>query len=83
VHSAGKDADFYPIDYRVSAPDVEGKTKHDHFQEMFRNAVEHKQIRARTILFDGWSASAENLQLIHRHQRTFFTTLKSNRLVSG
>jgi hypothetical protein len=82
VHSGGKEEDFYPIDSRVDAPDVDGKTKNDHFQEMFVNAVDQKQIQARTILFDGWYASAENLKLIHRRKRTFFTTLKSNRLVS-
>ena len=82
VHSAGKDEDFYPIDYRVYAPDVDGKTKNDHFQEMFVNALDQKQLQARTILFDGWYASAENLKLIHRRKRIFFTTLKSNRLVS-
>jgi len=82
VHSAGKEADFYPIDYRVYAPDVDGKTKNDHFAEMFVNALEQKHIQARTILFDGWYASAENLKLIHRHKRIFFTTLKNNRLIS-
>jgi hypothetical protein len=82
VHSAGKDADFYPIDYRVYAPDGDGKTKNDHFAEMFVNAIEQKHIQARTILFDGWYASAENLKLIHRRKRIFCTTLKSNRLVS-
>ena len=82
VHSAGKDADFYPIDYRVYAPEVDGKTKNDHFSEMFVNAMDQKQLRAGTILFDGWYASAENLKLIHRRKRIFFTTLKSNRLVS-
>jgi Transposase DDE domain len=82
VHSAGKDGDFYPIDYRVYAPDVDGKTKNDHFQEMFVNALDLKCVQARTILFDGWYASAENLKLIHRRKRIFFTTLKSNRLVS-
>jgi Transposase DDE domain len=82
VHSGGKDADFYPIDYRVYAPEVDGKTKNDHFQEMFVNAVDQKQIQARTFLFAGWYASAENLKVIHRRKRTFFTTLKSNRLVS-
>jgi hypothetical protein len=81
-HSAGKDEDFYPSDYRGYAPEVEGKTKNDHFQEMFVNAVDQKQIQARTLLFDGWYASAENLKLIHRRKRIFFTTLKSNRLVS-
>jgi len=82
VHSGGKEEDFYPIDYRVYAPDVDGKTKNAHFQEMFVNAVDQQQIQARTILFEGWYASAENLKLIHRRKRTFFTTLKSNRLVS-
>jgi DDE superfamily endonuclease len=82
VHSAGKDEDCYPMDYRVDAPDVEGKTKNDHFQEMFVNAVEQKEIQARTILFDGWYASAENLKVIHRRRWTFFTTRKSNRVVS-
>jgi hypothetical protein len=82
VHSGGKEEDFYPIDYRVYAPEVDGKTKNEHFSEMFINAIEQKHIQARTILFDGWYASAENLKLIHRRKRIFFTTLKSNRLVS-
>ena len=82
VHSAGKEADFYPIDYRIYAPDVDGKTKNDHFSEMFLNALDQKHVQARTILFDGWYASAENLKLVHRRKRIFFTTLKSNRLVS-
>jgi len=82
VHSGGKEEDFYPIDYRVYAPDVDGKTKNEHLQEMFVNAIDQKQLKARTILFDGWYASAENLKLIHRRHWTFCTTLKSNRLVS-
>jgi hypothetical protein len=82
VHSNGQARDFYPIDYRIYAPDIDGKTKNDHFAEMFVNAIEHKQIKARTILFDGWYASAGNLKLINQHGWTFFTTLKSNRLVS-
>jgi hypothetical protein len=49
---------------------------------MFLRAVSDKQLQARTILFDAGSASVENLKLIHRSGWTFFTTLKSNRLVS-
>jgi hypothetical protein len=82
VHSGGKEEAFYPIDYRVYAPDIDGKTKNAHFQEMFVHALDQKQSQACTILFDGGYASAENLKLIHRRKRTFFTTLKSNRLVS-
>jgi len=82
VHSHGQDGNFYPIDYRVYAPEVDHKSKNHHFQEMFIQAIENKALKARTILFDAWYASSENLKLIHRRRWTFFTTLKSNRLVS-
>jgi hypothetical protein len=82
VHNNGQADDFYPIDYRVYAPEVDHKSKNHHFQEMFLQAIQHKQLKARTILFDAWYASSENLKLIHRQHWTFFTTLKSNRLVS-
>ena len=49
---------------------------------MFKNALTHKQLQARTIVFDSWYASAANWKLIHRRARIFFTTRKSNRLVS-
>jgi len=82
VHSAGAKKDFYPIDYRIYAPDQDGKTKNDHFVEMVRNAMADKQIQAKRILFDTWYASADNLKLVHRLGLIFFTTLKSNRMVS-
>jgi hypothetical protein len=82
VHSAGAQKDFYPIDYRLYAPDQDGKTKNDHFVEMVRNAMADKLIQARRILFDSWYASSDNLKLVHRLGLTFFTTLKSNRMVS-
>lgn len=82
VHSAGDQKDFYPIDYRIYAPDQDGKTKNEHFSEMVINAVYAKKIKAKRILFDSWYASAENLKLVHRSGLIFFTTLKSNRMVS-
>ena len=82
VHSAGDGKDFYPIDYRVYAPEQDGKTKNDHFAELVINAVFAKKIKAKRILFDSWYASVDNLKLVDRLGLTFFTTLKSNRLVS-
>jgi len=82
VHSAGDQKDFYPIDYRIYAPDQDGKTKNDHFVDMVTNAVFAKNLKAKRILFDSWYASAENLKLVDRLGLTFFTTLKSNRMVS-
>jgi hypothetical protein len=82
VHSAGDEKDFYPIDYRIYAPDQDGKTKNDHFAELVINAVFAKKIKAKRILFDSWYASADNLKLVDRLDLTFFTTLKSNRMIS-
>jgi hypothetical protein len=82
VHSAGAKGDFYPIDYRIYAPEQDGKTKNDHFVEMVMNAVSDKGIQAKRILFDSWYASVDNLKLVNRLGLIFFTTLKSNRMVS-
>lgn len=82
VHSSGAAGDFYPIDYRIYAPETDGKTKNDHFREMLVRAVADKRIQAKTVLIDSWYAGAENLKLIHRLGLVFFTTLKENRLVS-
>lgn len=80
VHSDG--TNFYPIDFRIYSPEADGKTKNDHFQDMFLALLNEKKLLAKTILFDSWYASIDNLKLIHRSQRYFVTTLKSNRMVS-
>jgi hypothetical protein len=80
VHSDGKE--HYPIDYRIYDNSVDGKTKNDHFKDMLVNAVADKGIRAKTVLFDSWYAAWENLKLVNTLKMTFYTTLKSNRLVS-
>lgn len=80
VHTNGQE--HYPIDFRVYAKETDGKTKNDHFQEMLNRAVHDKQIKAKTVLFDSWYGSWQNLKLAQRLGLTFYTTLKSNRLVS-
>ncbi len=82
LHSAGATGDFYPIDYRLYAPDSDGKTKNDHFRDMLIAALADKRLQAQTMLLDSWYAGADNLKLIHRLGLIFFTTLKENRLVS-
>lgn len=62
AHSAGVKQDFSPIDYRVYAPNQDGKIKNDHFADMVVNAVFAKKIKAQCILFDSWYASASNLK---------------------
>ncbi len=81
LHTDGQ-GQFYPIDFRIYAKKHDGKTKNDHFREMLRHAIGDKQIKARTVLFDSWYASWQNLKLVHRLDLVFYTALKSNRLVS-
>jgi hypothetical protein len=52
VHSDG--VNFYPIAFRIYAPDTDGKTKNEHFREMLLAALETKKLLAQTILFDSW-----------------------------
>jgi len=80
LHSDG--TDFYPIDFRVYAPDQDGRTRNEHFLEMLTRARSDKRIKANTVLFDAWYASVDNLKAIHRLGMVFVTTLKENRLVS-
>jgi hypothetical protein len=80
VHSDGKE--HYPIDYRIYGHTADGKTKNDHFKDMLVNAIAGKNILAKTVLFDSWYAAWENLKLASSLKLTFYTTLKSNRLVS-
>ncbi|TRW96110.1 transposase [Candidatus Methylobacter oryzae] len=80
VHSDGQD--HYPVDYRIYHNVVDGKTKNDHFKDMLVNAIADKALKAKTVLFDSWYASWENLKLVHSLKRTFYTTLKSNRMIS-
>jgi len=82
VPSSGEAGDFMPLDFRIYAPDQDQKTKNDHFLDMFQQVVAEDKLLALIILFDSWYAGSTNLKKIHRAGWTFFTTLKSNRLVS-
>src|SRR5438552_4162202 len=82
LHTDGVAGNYYPIDYRIYAPQQDGKTKNEHFRDMLIGAVSDKGIRARCVLFDSWYGSVDNLKLVVRLDMAFVTTLKSNRLVS-
>ena len=80
VHTDGET--YYPIDFRIYAKEMDGKTKNDHFREMLLSTKHDKQVQANTVLFDSWYGSWDNLKQVHRLGMVFFTTLKSNRMVS-
>jgi len=80
VHYDGQE--FYPIDYRIYAPKVNGLTKNALFVEMLMAAKHSKGIKARTVLFDSWYSSVDNLKLINSLDMIFVAPIKDNRLVS-
>lgn len=76
-----KTGEFWVIDYRLYAPDEDGKTKPDHVIEMLLNIVNTKQIIFEKVLMDCWYASQRLMELIDSLEKTYYCPLKINRLV--
>lgn len=76
-----KTGHYWIIDWRIYAPDEDGKSKLDHVQEMFDNAMAHKKLPFRTVLMDSWYATMDLMKHIHRTGKRFYCPLKSNRKV--
>ena len=70
---------FWLLDYRIFAPEADGKSKLDHVREMFANAVGHKNLLFRTVLMDSWYAAKELMLYIERAGKIFYCPLKDNR----
>lgn len=73
--------EYWPIDYRLFAPDQDGKTKLDHVREMLLNAVANKALPCDRVLFDTWYATQELMLLVDSLGKRFYCPIKSNRLV--
>ncbi len=72
---------FWLINYRLFAPDVDGKTKLQHVREMFDNAIEMKKLEFRTVLMDSWYATKDLMMHIERSGKIYYCPLKDNRQV--
>ena len=70
-----------PVDFRIYDINTDGKTKNDHFRDMLRKAKE-RSFRPRSVLFDSWYASVDNLKTIRKFGWHWLTRLKKNRLVN-
>lgn len=73
--------DYWVIDWRIYHPEHDGKSKLDHVQEMFDNAIAHKHLPFHTVLMDAWYATKDLMLHIDRADKTFYCPLKSNRKV--
>jgi putative transposase len=77
----GSQVEYVPVDYRLYAPDHDGKSKNDHFREMLAKA-EKRGFSPKYVLFDSWYGSLDNLKAIRKKGWHWVTDLKCNRLVA-
>jgi len=72
---------FWVIDYRIYAPQDDGKTKLDHVEEMLRNIVHQKRLPFYAVLMDAWYATMAIMKQIERYDKVYYCPLKANRQV--
>ena len=73
--------DFWAIDYRLYAPQDDGKSKLDHVKDMLLNLVYQKALPFTTVLMDSWYAERKLMLTIERLDKVYYCPIKSNRLV--
>jgi hypothetical protein len=72
---------FWLIDYRLFAPDEDGKTKLDHAKEMFDSACHGKHLEFRAVLMDTWYAARQFMLHIERNGKIYYCPVQENRQV--
>lgn len=72
---------YWIVDYRIYAPDNDGKSKIDHVREMLEAAVTSKGLPFNRVLMDSWYAVKELMLLIDSLGKIFYCPIKANRQV--
>lgn len=81
VYVNSKTNQFWVIDYRIYAPESDGKTKLDHVEDILKNVIFQKQLSFKRVLMDSWYATQRIMALIDNWQKIYYCPLKRNRLV--
>ena len=71
---------FWLLDYRIYAPDSDGKSKIEHVIDML-GSVKSRGIEYGCVLMDSWYAVTEIMKYIIAEQKVFYCPLKTNRKV--
>jgi len=72
----------YALDFRIFAPEVDGKTKLDHVKEILLHLVNSRNLPFRYVLMDSWYATTDMMMTIGKDLgKIYYCPLKSNRLV--
>lgn len=72
---------FWLIDYRIFAPDEDGKTKLDHATEMFDLVILQKQLEFHAVLMDTWYATRQFMLHMERNDTIYYCPIQDNRQV--
>jgi len=70
-----------PVDFRIYAPQEDGKTKNDHFKEMLKLAKQ-RGLSPEAVIADCWYSSLTNLKMIKDMGWFWIMGLKKNRKVN-
>lgn len=70
-----------PVDFRMYAPQEDGKTKNDHFREMIKSAIS-RGIKPKAVLANTWYSSLDNLKMLRDAELNWVMGLKRNRKVN-
>ena len=76
VYVNSKTSQFWVIDYRIYAPDQDGKTKLDHVEDILKNIVFHKNLPFKRVLMDSWYATQRIMALIDNWGKFYYCPLK-------
>lgn len=76
----GRDNTCMPVDYRIFSKKIDGRTKHQHVQEMITLAL-HRGIHPSVVAFDSWYGALTTLKFLEKHNLIWVTALKNNRIV--
>ncbi|MGH2612329.1 MAG: IS701 family transposase [Rhabdochlamydiaceae bacterium] len=69
-----------PVDYRIFSKKIDGRTKHEHVQEMITLAL-HRGIRPSCVAFDSWYGSVKTLKFLEKNNLVWVTVLRENRVI--
>jgi hypothetical protein len=72
--------EYWLLDYRIFAPDIDGKTKLDHVMDMLKS-LENRQISYLYLLMDSWYATIEIFKYAISETKLFYCPIKGNRKI--
>jgi len=60
AHRSGEAGDLLPLNFGLYAPELDQKTKNDHFLDLFQHVVNENKLLVSNAIFDGWYAGSTN-----------------------